>query len=117
LLGLSQLGPRTAVAIQSHGASHRACSQLVPAEREEELRRSKAVLEAGLDEAVDAFSFAYGDCGPDAQAVGPALRRVGYRAACLDGGGPVGLPGADPYQLAHVAIGPDSALAAELDQR
>jgi peptidoglycan/xylan/chitin deacetylase (PgdA/CDA1 family) len=108
---------RQGVAIQSHGASHRALSQLAPAEREEELLRSRAVLEAGLDKAVEVFSFPYGDCGPDGWAVRQALRRAGYRAACLYGGGPVGLPGADPYQLARVAIGPDSDLATELHQR
>jgi peptidoglycan/xylan/chitin deacetylase (PgdA/CDA1 family) len=108
---------RHGVAVQSHGASHRAFSQLGPAERDEELRRSKAVLEAGLDKPVEVFSFPYGDCGPDAQVIRQTLKRAGYRAACLYGGGPVGLPGADPYQLARVAIGPDSDLATELDQR
>jgi peptidoglycan/xylan/chitin deacetylase (PgdA/CDA1 family) len=108
---------RQGVAVQSHGASHRAFSQLALAEQVEELRRSKAVLEAGLDKTVEVFSFPYGDCGPDAQAVGETLRRAGYRAGCLYGGGPVDLPVANPYQLARIAIGPDSDLAKELDQR
>ena len=50
---------RRDVSIQSHGASHRPFSGLALAEQEEELRRSKATLEAGLGKRVEVFSFPY----------------------------------------------------------
>ncbi len=42
------------------------------------------------------------------------LKRVGYRAACLYGGGPTRLPAADHYRLARLAVGPDTDLQEEL---
>jgi peptidoglycan/xylan/chitin deacetylase (PgdA/CDA1 family) len=105
---------RQGVAVQPHGASHRAFSDLGLAEREEELYRSKAVLEDGLGKPMQVFSFPYGDNGTDPGAVEGGLRRLGYRAACLYGGGVMDLRLADPYRLARVAMGPDMDLEAEL---
>lgn len=105
---------RRGVSVQSHGASHRGFSALDMAEQQEELLRSKVVLEAGLGNPVVVFSYPYGDCGANPQGVGRALERTGYRAACLYGGGPHRLPIADPYGLARVAMGPDTDLPAEL---
>jgi peptidoglycan/xylan/chitin deacetylase (PgdA/CDA1 family) len=106
---------RRGVSVQSHGASHRPFSQLAPVEQEEELVRSKTVLEAGLGKPVEVFAFPYGDGGPDVQAMARALARAGYRAACLYGGGPVNLAGADRFRLERVAVGPDSDLSNELE--
>src|SRR5437867_1231406 len=106
---------RHGVSVQSHGASHRRCSELAPGELEEELHRSKATLEAGLGTPVEAISYPYGDGGVDPQAVDAALERTGYRAACLYGGGPNRLPVANPYRLARLAIGPDTDLRAALE--
>jgi peptidoglycan/xylan/chitin deacetylase (PgdA/CDA1 family) len=108
---------RRSVSVQSHSASHRPFSQLAPAEQEEELVRSKAVLEAGLGKPVEVFSFPYGDGGPDVNSMRGALERAGYRAACLYGGGPVDLAGADPFRLERVAMGPDTDLQGELGRR
>jgi peptidoglycan/xylan/chitin deacetylase (PgdA/CDA1 family) len=101
---------RVGVAVQSHGASHRAFSCLAPAEQEAELRRSKAVLEGRLDRPVEVFCYPYGDGGEPA-ATARMLHRAGYRAACLYGGGPTAMPPADPYRLARLALGPDADLA------
>jgi peptidoglycan/xylan/chitin deacetylase (PgdA/CDA1 family) len=98
------------VSVQSHGVSHRAFSGLNPAEREQELLRSKAALEDGLGKPVQVFSYPYGDCGPEPGAARRVLERTGYRAACLYGGGPQRVPGADPYRLARLAVGPDTDL-------
>lgn len=49
--------------VQSHGASHRPFSKLDPAEQEEELIRSQAVLEAGLGKPAQVFAYPYGDWG------------------------------------------------------
>jgi peptidoglycan/xylan/chitin deacetylase (PgdA/CDA1 family) len=105
---------RAGVAVQSHGVSHRALSGLDPAEAEAELRRSRAALEDGLGRPVTVFCYPYGDGGRDPAGVAAALRRAGYRAACLYGGGPNPVPPADVYRLARLAMGPDTDLAAAL---
>jgi len=106
---------RQGVSVQSHGASHRRLSELDPAEQESELLRSKAALEAGLGRAVQMFSYPYGDWGTDPEALAERMRRAGYRAACVYGGGPAPLPVAEPYRLPRLAIGPDTDLAAALE--
>jgi len=108
---------RSGVSIQSHAASHRGLSGLNPAEQEDELRRSKATLEAGLGKPVEVLSYPFGDGGDDG-ADPPAFRRtlarLGYRAACLYKGRPISFPVADRYRLARVAIGRDTDLGKEL---
>jgi len=104
---------RAGVAIEAHGASHRAFSEMDAAAQDDELRRSKAALEAGLGTPVEVFAFPYGDAGPDRPGVARRLSAAGYRAACLYGGGPVGWP-AEAYALPRVPVGPDTELAALL---
>jgi peptidoglycan/xylan/chitin deacetylase (PgdA/CDA1 family) len=110
---LRELG-RSGLSIQSHGASHRTFSELSPAERESELERSKAALEAGLDQPVELLAYPYGDDAGAPPDLRRALERTGYAAACGYGGGPFSLPPADPYRLDRVAMGPDTDLAAVL---
>jgi peptidoglycan/xylan/chitin deacetylase (PgdA/CDA1 family) len=102
---------RCGVSVQSHGVSHRSFSALSAAEREQEILRSRVVLEDGLGKPVEVFSYAYGDCGPAPEATRSMLERAGYRAACLYGGGPHRVPVADTYRLDRVAVGPDTDLA------
>lgn len=108
------------VSVQSHGASHRALSRLDAAEQGEEVRRSKAVLEAGLGKSVEVFAYPYGDGGSGRdwrvrrKSLRDALEGAGYRAACLYGGGIIHFPIANPYRLTRVAVGPDTDLDAEL---
>ena len=101
---------RCGVSVQSHGVSHRSFSGLSAAEQEQEILRSRAVLENGLGKPVEVFSYAYGDCGPAPEATRSMLERAGYRAACLYGGGPHRVPVADTYRLDRVAVGPDTDL-------
>jgi peptidoglycan/xylan/chitin deacetylase (PgdA/CDA1 family) len=103
-----------AVSVQSHGISHRPFSDLSDAEIEDELVGSKAILEQGLGKTVELFAFAQGDGGRDPSGVSGALRRAGYKAACLFLGGPVRFPVSDPYRLARIPIWPDTNIAAEL---
>jgi peptidoglycan/xylan/chitin deacetylase (PgdA/CDA1 family) len=103
---------RRGVAVQSHGASHRAFSELAPADRALELESSKALLESQLGQAVEVFAYPYGD---DAGTKPEAFVQAGYRAAFGYGGGPVSTPAADPYRLERLAIGPDTDLEAALD--
>lgn len=100
------------VSVQSHAVSHRRLSELTPAEQEDELRRSKAVLEEGLGNEVELIAFPYGD--PPSRTT--ALPAAGYRAGFLYGGGPVRLPvsASAAYRLARLAMGPDTDLEAAL---
>jgi peptidoglycan/xylan/chitin deacetylase (PgdA/CDA1 family) len=106
---------RRGVAVQSHGASHRAFSELAPAERGVELERSKAVLEAGLAQPVELIAYPYGDDAGTPPDLREALARAGYRAACGYGGRPFSVPANDPYRLERVAMGPDTDLTTALE--
>ena len=105
---------RRGISVQSHGVTHRAFSDLSPADLEDEVVRSKAVLEDGLGRPVEVFAYPYGGGGADPELVRGVLQRVGYRAACLYEGGPMRLPAVNPYRLNRLAMGPDTDLRAEL---
>jgi peptidoglycan/xylan/chitin deacetylase (PgdA/CDA1 family) len=105
------------ISIQSHGVTHRGFSSLGPEEQEEELTRSKDVLEAQLGKRVEVFAFPYGDNGGNPSESAKTLEKVGFRAACIYGGGPNPLPVADTYLLARVAMGPETDLRTELEQK
>ena len=105
------------ISIQSHGVTHRGFSSLGPEEQEEELTRSKVVLEAQLGNRVEVFAFPYGDNGGNPPESAKTLEKVGFRAACVYGGGPNPLPVADTYRLTRVAMGPDTDLRTELEQK
>jgi peptidoglycan/xylan/chitin deacetylase (PgdA/CDA1 family) len=91
------------VSVHSHGVSHRAFSKMGDSERDEELVRSKAVLEEGLGKPVEIFAYPYGDSGPEGASL--AVERAGYRAACLYKGGVERVPGHDPFRLSRLAVG------------
>ena len=112
--GLREL-ERCGVSVQAHGAWHRPFSELDAGEIAQELVRSKAVLEAGLEKPVEVFAYPYGDSGVDPVRSDDLLRQAGFRAACLYGGGPIALPIVDRYRLARLAIGPDTNLQTALD--
>ena len=108
---------RQGISIQSHGVTHRGFSLMGPVEQEEELLRSKVVLETHLGRRVEVFAFPYGDNGGNPQESAKTLEKVGFRAACVYGGGPNPLPIADTYRLTRVAMGPDTDLRTELEQK
>jgi hypothetical protein len=85
-------------------------------EQEKELARSKMALEAGLEKPVEVFAYPYGDGGTEPRSTGRALKRAGYRAACLYQGGPNPLPIAEPYRLTRLAMGPDTDLQVALEK-
>jgi peptidoglycan/xylan/chitin deacetylase (PgdA/CDA1 family) len=106
---------RRGIAVQSHGASHRAFSELAPTERVLELERSKAALEAELEQPVEVFAYPYGDDAGAPAELREALARTGYRAAFGYGGRPFSIPAKDPYRLERVAMGPDTDLETALE--
>jgi peptidoglycan/xylan/chitin deacetylase (PgdA/CDA1 family) len=105
------------VSIQSHSATHRGLSWMSAAEREDELRRSKAAIEERLSKRVDVFALPYGDDKVDPAELELMYKRTGYKAACLFGGGPNPLPVADPYRLERIAVEETTDLQATLDDR
>jgi peptidoglycan/xylan/chitin deacetylase (PgdA/CDA1 family) len=105
---------RRGISVQSHSASHPWFSELDSARLEEELTRSKAVLEARLHKRVEVFAYPYGDGGKDVDAVSAALQRSGYRAACLYEGGLNHVPVPNAFRLNRVAMGPETDLRTEL---
>lgn len=70
--------------IQSHAHSHRDLTRLSPAERLEELKRSRAVLEDGLGEAVEHLAYPFGAAS---SSVRLAAGEAGYRTAVTLGTG------------------------------
>jgi peptidoglycan/xylan/chitin deacetylase (PgdA/CDA1 family) len=110
---LQQLN-RHGCSVQSHGVSHRSFSWIDPAEKEQELLQSKAVLESNLGNPVEMFAYPYGRLGEESSAASKRLSRAGYKAACLYGGGVNSLPVADPYLLTRIAMGPGMDLSMAL---
>ncbi len=98
------------VAIQSHGASHKRFSELTLTEIEQELLRSKALLENNVGSSVEIMAFPYGDHGTNWRNIEQVLEKVGYQAACLYGGGLATFPGAERYRLPRLAMGPNTDL-------
>jgi len=105
---------RAGVAIQSHGVSHKKFSVLTFTEIEQELLRSKALLENNVGGSVEVMAFPYGDHGGNWHDIEQTLEKVGYQAACLYGGGLATFPGAARYRLPRLAMGADTDLAREL---
>ena len=105
---------RYGVAVESHSVSHPSFSTLTPEQHEMELRHSKETLEVRLGRKVEVFADPYGDAGGDFSFSETMLKKVGYRAACLYGGGPISLPAANRFRLERLAMGPDSDLIAML---
>lgn len=93
------------VSVQSHGLRHQHFSCIDGPTMQDELRISKRTLEDELARPVDMFAFPYGDGGRNPTLVAKALERCGYAAACLYGGGPIGLPATNRYRLARLAVG------------
>lgn len=87
-------------------------ARLAQQEQEEELCRSKAVIEAELGKPVEIFAYPYGQVSSDRRALCGALKRAGYRAACLfpNPGGVSKLPIEDIYFLPRVPMFANSDL-------
>jgi len=88
------------IEIGSHGATHRALTELSDADLVAEVAGSKAALEAVIGAPVVSFCYPYGAF--DDRSV-EAVQQAGYRAATVIRGGiPADL--ADPFRLKRVAV-------------
>ena len=106
---------KNGVRIESHSLSHPSFSNLSPDEQEIELLQSRLILEQHLNRKVELFAYPYGDSGMDHAVSEQLLKKTGYRAACLYGGGATTLPGANRFRLERLAMGPDTDLKAILN--
>ena len=93
------------MSIGSHTYSHRSLATLNRAEINEEVGRSKEILEEQLQTEVFSFSYpfgspVYGDFNPTTE---EALKKAGYAAACTTGWG-ANLPGDNPYTLKRIPV-------------
>ncbi|MDL2717141.1 MAG: polysaccharide deacetylase family protein [Acidobacteriota bacterium] len=88
------------IEIGSHGATHRALTQLGAADLAREVAGSKETLERITGAPVTSFCYPYGDFD---DRVVEAVRNAGYRAATVIRGGiPKDL--SDPFRLKRVAV-------------
>ncbi|HTS01633.1 MAG TPA: polysaccharide deacetylase family protein, partial [Thermoanaerobaculia bacterium] len=88
------------IEIGSHGATHRALPPLSDAELDDEVRGSKAALEAVLGAPVVSFCYPYGAFD---DRVVEAVRAAGYRAATVIRGG-ISPDLSDPFRLERIAV-------------
>jgi peptidoglycan/xylan/chitin deacetylase (PgdA/CDA1 family) len=102
------------ISVQAHSCTHRTWSALSQIQVAKELARPKYEIEDRLGTSVRLFAYPFGDEGPDSARSARLLRRSGYRAAFLYGGGAVDVAGADALRLPRLALGPDSDLEALL---
>ena len=88
------------VTVGSHTHSHAVMDKLAPAEAEDELRRSRRLIEDRLQVSADHFAYPKGVSDPTAEA---AVRRH-YRTAALADMGTNPYGRTDPYRLARSPI-------------
>lgn len=69
------------VTVASHGWTHRSLARVDPAEADDEIARSRAVLQRELGTAVDAFAYPFGTRADYSDTTAAALARAGYRVA------------------------------------
>ncbi len=91
---------RAGLEIGSHGATHRALTEVDGATLTAEVEGSRAALEAVTGAPVVSFCYPYGAC--DDRAVG-AVRAAGYRAATVIRGG-ISPDLSDPFRLKRIAV-------------
>lgn len=97
------------VSVQSHGWSHRSLGGRSRAEVDDEVGRSRAVLEQRLGRAVRSFAYPFGTRADFDDAAAAALARAGYRSAFTSQHGPVRV-GDDPLKLSRVKVEGGEAL-------
>jgi peptidoglycan/xylan/chitin deacetylase (PgdA/CDA1 family) len=91
---------RRGVEIGSHTVSHAALSQVTDAQKQEEIVKSKVLLEGQLGKPVEFLAYPFGQFDPS---LFPLLQQAGYRGACT---GIAGLNFADdpPYRWKRVSV-------------
>jgi peptidoglycan/xylan/chitin deacetylase (PgdA/CDA1 family) len=95
------------ISFGSHTLTHANVTRLTPAELEDELGTSKAIMERRMEIPVLDFAFPFGRLSADGAEQAKVLCRLGYRSAVTTAGG-LNRPGADGFTLrrSEMAEGP-----------
>lgn len=101
---LHALLERVTLEIGSHTVSHRPLHELAPAEQDEELARSRRLLETRLGRPVRVFAYPFGGWDTFPDDVRSRVRAQGYAAACANVMG-ANTAATDRFALRRVRIG------------
>jgi peptidoglycan/xylan/chitin deacetylase (PgdA/CDA1 family) len=102
------------LAIESHTATHPRLSKVSPAQRREELLRSRDAIQRRLSRAPVTLAYPYGDDAAGDATLLTDMRSAGYAAGFLYNGPVVTLPTPEPMRIPRLAMGPDTDLAVAL---
>lgn len=105
---------RNDIAVQSQGVGRRRFARLDALQQEQEATESKKAIESRMRRRVDLFAYPQGNARVDPVAA-KMLRLAGYRAALALGETVNTIPGADPFRLARISMGPESDIEAVLE--
>ena len=87
----------------SHTVTHTVATVLPVPELEDELRNSKATIEAELGREVTSFAYPFGQRGDYSNASASLIKKTGYRCALVASGGFVS-PRTDAWQLPRIGV-------------
>jgi peptidoglycan/xylan/chitin deacetylase (PgdA/CDA1 family) len=90
------------ISVGAHGCTHQLLTSLPPAERIEEIRRSRVEAEALSGLPVTGFTYPHGD--RDAETI-DMVRQAGYRWACSTCEAIIDPLRANPHDLSRLAVG------------
>lgn len=99
------------LAIESHTATHPRLSTQTPAQRRDELVRSRDAIKQKLGRAPLTLAYPYGDDAAGDAKLLSDMRSAGYAAGFLYNGPVVTLPLPDPMRIPRLAMGPDTDLS------
>jgi peptidoglycan/xylan/chitin deacetylase (PgdA/CDA1 family) len=102
---LRRLRERHVICCHSH-SHRRLAASLTDDERELEIAQAKRHLEAGLEQAVDAFVWVGGEEWSYSAEAAAAIRAAGFRVAFMTNNAPI-RPGTDPFQLQRTNVEAD----------
>jgi peptidoglycan/xylan/chitin deacetylase (PgdA/CDA1 family) len=91
------------ISVQSHGWSHRSLGRLTRDEVQEDLSRSKDVLQSRLGTHVTAFAYPFGTRADFSSEIAVAVSVAGYRLAFTSQHGSI-RPGDPPFTLARTKV-------------
>jgi len=106
------------VSVQAHGVSHTSLSSLEEPAMVHELVESKSRLQSELGVSVEAFAYPYGD-DVHPSLTDDLMQKLGYAVAFRYGGGLFSKGKAafvSPFRIPRLAMGPDTDLAALLNE-